>query len=304
MDGHIVEVTHPDKVLFPRSGITKADLLEYYRAVASTALPHIAERPLIMERYPSGITHQGFFQREVPNYFPRWIDRIALRKSGGKVTEVIASDRATLIYLAEQNCITLHSGLSRRDRIDYPDRMIIDLDPPDSGFSAVQFAARKLKALLDELELDSFVQLTGSRGMHVVVPLNRSFTFDVVHNLARRLAAEMAARHPRELTIEQRKNRRGGRVFLDYMRNSRAQTGVAPYSVRAREAAPVAAPITWSEAFAKNMTAQKYDIKSILRRLAKKGDPWSKIDGSANPLEKARRRLDQSSGPTIAADDT
>jgi bifunctional non-homologous end joining protein LigD len=289
--GHTIEITHPEKVVFPASGITKAELVDYYREIAPIAIPHLAERPLIMEQYPAGIAGKGFFHRTVPDYYPSWIDRVALRKVGGKITEVIANDAATLVYLAEQNCVTLHAGLSRRDRIDYPDRMIIDLDPSIGDFGAVQSAARRLKALLDELELSSFVQITGSRGMHVVVPLHPSTKFQKVHAFARELAIALVVRYPRELTIAQRKNRRGKKVFLDFMRNSPAQTAVAPYSVRAREGAPVAAPLTWSEAYSKSMTAQKYDIKSILRRLSKKDDPWAKIDRSANSLDRARSEL-------------
>ena len=192
----------------------------------------------------------------------------------------------------DANCITLHYGLSRRDKIDYPDRMIIDLDPSSSDFSMVKFAAFRLKDLLDDLELESFVQLTGSRGMHIVVPLDRSENFDRVHAFAREIAERLAERHPRELTVEQRKGQRGRRVFLDYMRNSRAQTGVAPYAVRAREGAPVAAPITWEEARTRGICADKYDIKTIFRALAKRGDPWSRIDRHPNSLKKARVRLE------------
>jgi bifunctional non-homologous end joining protein LigD len=290
--GHVVKLTHPDKVLFAKSGITKAELVEYYAEVAKVMVPHVKGRPLIMERYPDGIARQGFFNREVPEYFPRWIDRVALRKIGGKVTEVVADDAATLIYLAEQNCITIHSGLSRRDRIDHPDRMIIDLDPSTADFAAVQSAARTFKQMLDDLELTSFAQITGSRGMHIVVPLDRSADFDRVHDFARELATLMAKRHPRELTVEQRKERRGRRIFLDYLRNSRAQTAVAPYSVRAREGAPVATPLTWPEALAKGLNAQKYSIKTVLRRIAKKGDAWSRIDRSATSLSKAQKYLE------------
>src|SRR5215469_13838960 len=137
-DGHTIEITHPEKVLFPGNRITKGDLVDYYREIAPIAISHLAERPLIMEQYPNGIARKGFFHRTVPDYFPSWIERIALRKAGGgKVTEVIANDAATVVYLAEQNCVTLHTGLSRRDRIDYPDRMIIDLDPSIGDFGAV-----------------------------------------------------------------------------------------------------------------------------------------------------------------------
>jgi bifunctional non-homologous end joining protein LigD len=252
--------------------------VDYYRRIASTSLPHLRGRPLIMERYPEGISKGGFFQRKVPDYFPTWIDRVALRKVGGKVTEAVAGDDATLVYMAEQNCITVHAGLSRREQLEYPARMIIDLDPSGDDFSMVQKAALTLKTVLDELQLESFVQLTGSRGMHIVIALDRSQNFDQVHEFARELAIVTAKRNSSELTVEQRKDKRGRRVFLDYMRNSYSQTAVAPYSVRAREGAPVATPITWSEASARGLSPGKYNIGNVFRRLSAKGDAWSEID--------------------------
>ncbi|TVR96018.1 MAG: ATP-dependent DNA ligase [Rhodospirillales bacterium] len=193
---HTVELSNLDKVLFPDSGLTKRDLVDYYRRIAEVALPHYRDRPLSMHRFPDGIDQEGFLQKDLPDYFPDWIDRVELKKEGGTVTFVVANDAATLVYLANQGCITPHLGLARQDKPDHPDRLIFDLDPSDDDFPKVQAAAAKLKDLLDELELSAFVQTSGSRGLHVVVPLDRSAEFGAVRDFARALAECLARRHP------------------------------------------------------------------------------------------------------------
>jgi len=291
IDGREIALSKPDKVLFPGSGLTKGDLVDYYRRIAEAALPHLRGRPLSMQRFPDGIESDGFFQKDRPDYFPAWIEGKALPKEGGSVTHVVANDAATLVYLANQACITPHVGLSRVDRIDAPDRLIFDLDPSGDDFSEVQDAAREVRGVLGQLGLDSFVQTTGSRGLHVVVPLDRSTGFDEVRRFARALAEHVARRHPDKLTVEQRKQARGNRVFLDYLRNAYGQTAVAPYAVRAIEGAPVATPLTWSEALAADMSPRKYTIRNIFRRLGQTDDPWADIDHQAKPLAPAHERL-------------
>lgn len=290
IDGHEIAVSNLDKVFFPESGLTKGDLIDYYRRIADVALPHWRERPLSMHRFPDGIDGKSFFQKDAPDYFPDWIERKTLRKENGSVTYVIANNAATLVYLADQGCITPHIGLSRVDQIDAPDRLIFDLDPSGDDFAKVQSAARRLKALLDELELDAFVQTTGSRGLHVVVPLDRSAHFDEVRSFARMLAEHLAERHPDELTVEQRKRARGSRVFLDYLRNAYGQTAVAPYAVRAIAGAPVATPLTWPEALADGLSPRRYTIENIFRRLGQKDDPWIEIGRRGKSIAGARKR--------------
>ena len=146
IDGHEIAVSNQDKVFFPESGLTTGDLIDYYRRIADVALPHWRERPLSMHRFPDGIDGRSFFQKDVPDYFPDWIERKTLRKESGSVTYVVANNAATLVYLADQGCITPHIGLSRVDRIDAPDRLIFDLDPSGDDFTQVQSAARRLKA--------------------------------------------------------------------------------------------------------------------------------------------------------------
>lgn len=171
--GRTVEVSRPEKVLFPDDGITKADLAAYYRTVARRMLPHLRGRPLMLERHPDGINGPAFMQKDLPDHFPDWIHRAELPKEGGTVTYAVCDDTATLLYLADQACITPHRFLSKTDRPDHPDRLVFDLDPPGNDFAPVRRAALRLHDVLDELELPSLVMTTGSRGLHVVVALDR-----------------------------------------------------------------------------------------------------------------------------------
>jgi bifunctional non-homologous end joining protein LigD len=289
--GHDLKLSNPDKMLFPAAGVTKADLIDYYERIAPVMLPHLAGRPLSLVRYPNGVDAEGFMQKNASDYFPDWIPRARLAKQNGAVDHVVAEDAATLVYLANQACVTLHVGLSRIDGIDHPDRLVIDLDPSDDDFLKVKRAAKEARALLEEVGLVPFLQTTGSRGLHLWVPLDRSADFDQVRAVAGRVAELLVARRPRELTTAQRKAKRGDRVFVDVARNAYAQTAVAPYSVRARPQAPVATPIDWAELDEPKLAPQRYTISNLFRRLARKRDPWAELDRHARPLERARERL-------------
>lgn len=289
---HTIEISNPDKVLFPDDGITKADLVGYYLEVAGTMLPHVRGRPVTMQRYPDGLEGEGFIQKEIGDYFPDWVPRVTVKKEGGQVTQTVIDNAATLAYLANQACITPHVWLSREDRLDNPDRMIFDLDPPDGAFGPVRDAARALRALLEEVGLPAYVQTTGSRGLHLAVPLARREDFDTVRDFARDLAAVMARRDRRRLTTAPRKEKRHGRLFIDTARNAYAQTAVAPYAVRAKPGAPVATPVRWEEIGDGDFHPQKYTLKNILRRLGQTGDAWAEISRHAHSLLEPRRRLD------------
>ncbi len=267
--------SHPDKVLFPQSGLTKADLIDYYRRVYQHSARFFEDRPLTMERYPDGIEAGGFYQKNMPDHFPDWIGRADLPKEDGRVTYVIAGDAVQLAFLANQGCITPHLALSRCDRPDHPDQAIIDLDPSDGDFAKVQEVAALVRSALEERGLPSFVKSTGSRGLHIVLPLDRSAGFDAVRDWIRALARDVARAGPDLATTEHRKDKRGSRVFLDTGRNAYGQTAVAPFGVRARPGAPVATPLRWDEALAGDMTPDKYTIKTVFRRLAQISDPWA-----------------------------
>ena len=278
VDGHEISVSNTDKVLFGEAGITKGDLIDYYVRIAETMLPHVRERPISMERWPDGLDGESFYQKRVPDYFPDWIERATLKTSDGdEITQVVIDDAPTLAYLANQACITPHVWLSRTDRIERPDRMVFDFDPSgDATFADVTFGARKVRDALEGHGIPARVMTTGSRGLHVVVRLERRHTFEDVRAFARKIADDVTEASPERLTVEQRKAKRGDRVFVDTLRNAHGQTSVAPYAVRARPGAPVATPIDWDELSDENFGPRRWTIENIFRRLGQRDDPWAK----------------------------
>ncbi len=298
VNGHTLELTSVDKVLFPGAGITKGDLIDYYRRIAPIMLPHLKDRPLTLQRFPNGIDQSGFYQKEMPDYFPDWIERVIVQVegTGERQPQVICQNEATLVYLANQACITPHAWLSRADKLDYPDRVIFDLDPPDNRFDLVRDAAHHLADMLQTLGLTPFLMTTGSRGLHVVAPLARNDDFDTVRAFAKRIADYLAARHPDQFTTEMRKAARGQRLFLDYLRNAYAQNAAAPYAVRAKPGAPIATPLDWHEIDAPALHSQRYTLENIFRRLGQKEDPWANILQHAGSLRQAEKRLDEIAG--------
>lgn len=291
---HQVELTHQDKILFPGDGITKGDLLAYYQEIASVMVPHMKNRAVTMHRFPHGIADEGFYQKEIGEYFPAWIKRVIVPKEGGHTTYMVCNDAASLVYLINQRCITPHLWLSRIDNINIPDRMVFDLDPgARSDFTVVRHTALLLRDFLEDLGLTSIVMTTGSRGLHVVVPLQRRWDFDEVRQMARDIAAVIVAREGgKKLTTEVHLDKRKGRLFIDTSRNAYAQTCVAPYAVRAKPGAPVATPVTWDEVASGKLTAQKYTIKNSMKRVNSQGDVWQDIAGMVCSLTMARKKLD------------
>jgi bifunctional non-homologous end joining protein LigD len=254
-------------------------------------LRHIAGRPLNLERYPDGIEGHRIIQQHASSHFPDWIVRVTVDKEKGSVEHVLANEPATLVYLAGQAAITLHAWLSRRDRLYRPDRFIIDLDPSVDDPGAVRRAALTIGALLRELGLEPWAMTTGSRGYHVVVPIQRRAEFDDVREFARDFGTLAAAREPRAFTMEQRKAKRGELILIDVMRNGYAHTSVAPYSVRPRPNAPVATPLHWEELSDRRTRADRWTLGTVRKRLERDGDPWERIADHAQTLGPARRRL-------------
>ncbi len=293
-NGQQFEISHPDKVLFPGAGINKTGLIEYYRKMAGYMLPFLKNRPLVMHRYPNGIGDKDFYQKEEPDYFPDWISitKVKLR-DGGSEEMVQCNDEITLLYLANQAVITPHIWLSTDDDLEKPDRLIFDLDPPEGNFELVQKGALALRKIFDDLEMKSFVMTTGSKGMHVVVPLDGKTGFDRSRDFAKKVADKLAADQPDAFTTETRKNKRNNRLFLDYMRNAYGQTAVAPYALRARDGAPVATPLDWDEAGKKNMNPRKYNHGNIFRRLSAKEDPWKEMNRHRYSIEAAEKKFDK-----------
>ncbi|GHA79623.1 ATP-dependent DNA ligase [Streptomyces tendae] len=291
---HTVEVHRPGKVLFPAGDggaeeYTKGDLVDYHRAVAPFMLPHLRGRPLMLERHPDGTDGPRFMQKNTPEHYPEWIERVEVGKEGGTVCHTVCDDSATLVYLADQAALTLHRWLSRTGRLDRPDRMVFDLDPAGDDFEAVRAAARLLRELLDELRLPSAPMTTGSRGLHIVVPLDGRQVFDDVREFARTVADVLAAAHPDRLTTAARKKDRGDRLYLDIQRNAYAQTAVAPFTVRARPGAPVATPMSWDQLDDPALNARRWTVADAVEQARTR--PWAGIMNRPRALGPARRRL-------------
>jgi bifunctional non-homologous end joining protein LigD len=286
-----VEVTHADRVLFPADGITKGDLVDYYRDVADAMLPHLKGRPLTVQRFPRGIGEKGFIQQDFADTLPDWMSGVEVEKEGGTLVHPVAQRPEALSWLANQNCITLHIWQSRQGRLHTPDRLVFDLDPSDSDFAVVLATARATAGVLDDLGLASYVQTTGSRGLHVVVPLRGDTDFDAARQFARDVAEVVVADDAKHRTLEARKDNRGDRVYLDVMRNAYAQTAVAPYSVRARAGAPVATPLRWDELDSRGLRADRFTIRDVPKRLTAQGDPWDGMSRHSRTLTGPAQRL-------------
>jgi bifunctional non-homologous end joining protein LigD len=287
------KISSPDKLLFPADGITKADLASYYERVSEWMLPHVRDRPLSLQHFPDGIERPGFFHKNVPKHYPDWVHRVEVAKEGGIVVHAVATDSDTLPYLAGQNAITPHIWLSRADRVRQPDRMVVDLDPPPgAAFADVRRAAQRAGDLLREIGLEPFAQVTGSKGIHVWTPLTRRPDFEDVKEFSNAFAQLLAARHPDDLTTEFRKAKRAGRILVDVLRNRYAQTAVPPYAVRPRPGAPVATPIEWDELSDSKLRPDRWTLKTVLRRLGNKGDPWADIGAAAAAMSGAQKRLE------------
>lgn len=287
----MVRTSSEDRIVFPRDGFTKGGVLAYYRDIAPYMLPHLRRRRLTMQRFQPNIDSVPVFQKDMPDHFPDWIPRVEVPKHGGTVTHVVCNNAETLVYLANQGCLTPHVGLQRVDKNEYPDQMIFDLDPPSEDFAAVRFIAYRMRELLAEIRLGCFLKTTGSRGLHLVIPLDRKLSFEEVRTAARHIAEELVRREPSKVTMEQLKKNRGQRLFLDVNRNGTAQTVVPAFAIRARDGAPVAMPITWPELDDDKLHARSWDIRNALERMKSIADPWPEFSRSARSLSAALRRL-------------
>ena len=287
-----IAVSHPDKVLFPDDGITKIELARHYARVAPAMVPHTRERPVTMHVFPSGLERDGIYIKKAPAHFPDWIGRVTVDKKGGTVDMALANDAATLVFLANQNCITPHVWPARADDLTRPDRVIFDFDPPEgTKFSDVRAAARATGDLLRDIGLVPFAMTSGSRGLHVVAPLRRDAGWEVVRAFAHDVGERLAEADAKRLTVEHRIAKRGGRIYVDTTRNNYAQHAVAPYAVRAKPGAPVATPLHWAELGDRKLAANRWTIETIGARLESEGDPWKGIGRHARSFPKAAERL-------------
>jgi bifunctional non-homologous end joining protein LigD len=284
-------ITHPSKLLFHEDGITKGELASYYEALAPVMLPHLRGRPITMERYPAGIGEKGFFQKNVTRGFPEWLSRIAVPKKDGTVHHPLVPDRRSLLWLANQNCITPHVWPSRAPNLYNPDLCVFDLDPAVDDPPVLRAAALSLRALLLELGLPSWVKTSGSKGFHIVVPLDAKAGFDEVFRFAHGAGAALVKRDPKNLTQEFSKADRGGRIFVDTGRNGYGATFAAAYAVRATPGAPVSAPCAWEEIERGEVGPRTFTLRTIPQRIAALGDLWSDMRRHRRSLRRAMERL-------------
>jgi bifunctional non-homologous end joining protein LigD len=287
-------ISHPEKVLFPDDGITKGELAAYYEAIAPLMVPQIRARPITMERFPSGIGHQGFLQKDVSKGFPEWLERVEVPKKGGSVHHPLVCDTRSLLWLANQNCITPHVWTSRAPKLYQPDLCVFDLDPSQDEPDDLRAAALAVRDVLAELDLPSWVKTSGSKGFHIVVPIDGEAGFDDVAAFAYAVARILVERYPGTLTLEFSKADRGGRIFVDTGRNGYSATFAATYAVRARRGAPVSAPCTWDELERGEVGPRSFTLRTMAERIAAVGDLWSELPERGHsltqPMHQVQRR--------------
>jgi bifunctional non-homologous end joining protein LigD len=288
-------ITHPEKLMFPDDGITKGELASYYEAIAPAMLPHIRGRPVTMERYPAGIKKPGFMQKDVSKGFPEWLERVEVPKKDGTVNHPIVTNTRSLLWLANQNCITPHVWISRAPKVSWPDICVFDLDPSVDEPEVLRAAALALRGLLDELGLPTWVKTSGSKGFHIVVPLDGKASYGDVWRFANAVATVLVRRDPENLTLEFSKADRGRRILVDTGRNGYSATFAATYAVRPKPGAPVSAPCTWEEIERGEIGPQTFTLRTMNDRMEKVGELWSDLNrrkrSLRRPIEKLRRLL-------------
>ena len=282
-------ISHPERVVYPGAGITKLDVARYYYAMADLILRYSKNRPLALVRCPTGLAGACFFQKHATDAVGNGLARVPIKESDGTGIYLAATDRQGLVALAQMGVLELHIWDSRADALERPDMFVMDLDPDEAlPFSDVVESAGLIRALLQELGLASFVKTTGGKGLHVVVPLQRRSSWDDVKRFTQGLADHMARTMPARFTAKMAKPRRKGKIFVDYLRNARGATAVAPYSLRARPGAPIATPLHWDELI-RGLDPREFNLKTA-SRLRTRTDPWPGYFDLAQSITRDMRR--------------
>jgi bifunctional non-homologous end joining protein LigD len=284
-------ITHPEKVLFPDDGITKGELAAYYEAIAPAMVPHIAGRPITMERYPSGIGQKGFIHKDVSKGFPEWLERVEVPKKDGVVHYPVVRDVRALLWITNQNTITPHVWASRIPNLYHPDLCVFDFDPSTDNPRRLRAAVLALRDLLTEVGLPSWVKTSGSKGFHVVIPLDGHAGFGTVGRFAHELGTLLVSRDEKHLTQEFSKADRRGRIYVDTGRNGYGATFAAAYAVRPQPGAPISAPCTWDEIEDAAITPRRFTLKNMAKRIDAVGDLWKTLHETPQSLDEALTRL-------------
>ena len=286
-----VTVSNPGKLLFPESGITKREYVTFYRDVSKWALPHFHGRPISLERFPSGVGGERFFQKEIPDYFPDYFTRVEIEGDDGEMKPYgVLDKRASFVYVANMVGV-IHTLMTCVDHLNRPDKIVWDMDPMEVGFEQVRAAARLFKYLLEELGLHPYVMTSGSRGLHVVVAIEPEHDTSDVFAFSKESSELIAQKLPQLFTTIFTKSKRGKRVFIDYFRNGSGQTAVGPYVVRAIEGGPISMPIHWEELDDEAVGPQTFTLRNAIDRLKQQGDAWADLYDNRDRLGDAMDRL-------------
>lgn len=272
VEGRMLTLSNLNKILWPQAGFSKSDLISYYLAVSPVLLPHLKERPLVITRFPHGIVGKSFYQKNAPEHLPDWIPTY----TDSNTRYMMVTEAAALVWLANQAAIELHPWLSSRASLDCPDFLVIDLDPsPINTYEQVVEVALAFKALLDQFQLHSFPKTSGGDGLHIYVPLYPLYSYQVVRELGQIMSVMVSMLFPGISTIERSVNKRGNKIYLDYMQNVRGKTLCAPYSVRPREQATVSTPLRWEEI--REAPPEHFDLLTVPQRISAQGDLFASV---------------------------
>ncbi|MEP7263122.1 MAG: non-homologous end-joining DNA ligase [Bacteroidota bacterium] len=288
-----VYLTNQDKIYFPGEGITKGELANYYDSASSYILPYLKDRPQSLNRFPNGIEQPGFYQKDVDSAkIPSWLhtEEVYSKSNDKNIDYLICNNRETLIYMANLGCIEINPWNSKISKPENPDWMVIDLDPEKIAFSAVVKTAIEVKKVFDEMEIESYCKTSGATGLHIYIPLAGKYKYDVVKSFAELVAYTVWVRIPEITSIERSPAKRQGKVYLDFLQNSRGQTLAAPYSVRPKKGATVSTPLEWKEVNSK-LNPAAFTIKNTLKRIEKKGDLWKPVIGKGVNLNQILKKI-------------
>jgi bifunctional non-homologous end joining protein LigD len=294
MTARSVQLTSPDRILFPGDGLTKRDLFDYYEAVAPVLVPHLRDRPFTMKRYREGIAGSGFFQKQAPKGMPTWIRtrqfRTFRREGGSRLVDFpLVNSPEALLWMVQMHCIDMNAWYSRVDKPHRPDFVVFDLDPPDDGFALAVRVAHLVREALEELGLRSYVKTSGADGIHVLVPITRRSTFEETYEFAERVSRSLEERHEGLVTTEWLKRKRSG-VLVDHRQNGWGKTIASVYSVRPRPGAPVSTPLRWEE-LTEDVVPRQFGMQETLARVEGDGDLYEPVLRGGQSLGSALRAL-------------
>lgn len=287
-----LEFTNLEKVYFPKEKFTKGDLIEYYRSIAKVMVPYLKDRPESLNRFPSGIKGESFYQKDVDHQGPDWIrtEKIYSESNKKYINYLVCDDEATLVYMANLGCIEINPWHSRTGGLDNPDYCLIDLDPQVKDFDLVVEAAQVVHEILEKAGAKSFVKTTGKRGMHILIPLGAKYDYEQSRHFAELVVNLAHQKLPKTTSLERSPTKRRGKIYLDYLQNSKGQTMAAPYCVRPIDGMQVSAPLEWSEV-KPGLSPSRFTVKNIHARLEKKGDLLKGLLGKGIDIERCLKKL-------------